>query len=220
MATYRCKDFQSFLEPWMNGERSPEARAHVRDCPECAMLAGDLEAIHTSARDWGAADAVPPGRIWTAIRAQLEAEKIIREPQLRKETGGWFEGAFRGLRRPALASVYVGVIVAVAFLVSGPVTRHYNQQRWLDGTEDFTVPVNTQLTSAEQAAVSSFGPSDPGVTASLNQNLEIVDNYIALCEKSVQEDPENELARDYLYSAYQQKADLLAQISGRGGYGR
>ena len=60
----------------------------------------------------------------------------------------------------------------------------------------------------------------PVVTASLHKNLEIVDNYIALCEKSVQEDPENELARDYLYGAYQQKADLLAQISGRGGYGR
>jgi hypothetical protein len=41
-----------------------------------------------------------------------------------------------------------------------------------------------------------------------------------LCEKSVREDPEDEVARDYLYDAYHQKADLLAQISERGDYGR
>jgi hypothetical protein len=37
-----------------------------------------------------------------------------------------------------------------------------------------------------------------------------------LCEKSVREDPQNEIARDYLYEAYRQKADLLAQMSERG----
>ena len=58
------------------------------------------------------------------------------------------------------------------------------------------------------------------MTASLQKNLAIVDNYIALCEKSVLDEPENEVARDYLYDAYQQKADLLAQISERGGDGR
>ena len=47
-------------------------------------------------------------------------------------------------------------------------------------------------------------------------NLAIVDNNIALCEKSVREEPENEIARDYLYEAYQQKADLLAQMTERG----
>jgi len=218
MPPFRCKEFHSYLEPWMNGERSPEARAHLRDCPDCRTLVGDLEAIHSSAHDWGLAEAEPPRRVWTALRAQLEAEKIIREP--RTETGGWFEAAFRGLRRPALAGAYVAAVVAVAFGLSGPVTRHFNHQRWLDGTQQFTLPANAQLTTAEQTAVSSFGEATPDVTASLHQNLEIVDNYITLCEKTVQEDPENELARDYLYGAYQQKADLLAQISGRGGYGR
>jgi hypothetical protein len=50
----------------------------------------------------------------------------------------------------------------------------------------------------------------------LHQNLAIVDNYIALCEKSVSEDPQNEVARDYLFEAYQQKADLLTQLTERG----
>ncbi len=50
----------------------------------------------------------------------------------------------------------------------------------------------------------------------MHKNLAIVDNYISLCEKSVREEPENEVARDYLYDAYQQKADLLAQMTERG----
>ena len=58
------------------------------------------------------------------------------------------------------------------------------------------------------------------MTASLHDNLAIVDNYIALCEKSVREEPENEVARDYLYDAYEQKADLLAQMTERGVNGR
>jgi hypothetical protein len=62
--------------------------------------------------------------------------------------------------------------------------------------------------------------SNPVVTASLHDNLAIVDNYIALCEKSVREEPESEIARDYLYDAYQQKASLLAQMTERGLNGR
>ncbi len=75
--------------------------------------------------------------------------------------------------------------------------------------------MSAQLT-AEQDSFASFDDANPVVTASLNNNLAIVDNYIALCEKSVQEEPQNEVARDYLYEAYQQKADLLAQMTERG----
>jgi len=55
---------------------------------------------------------------------------------------------------------------------------------------------------------------------SASKNLQIVDNLIAVCEKKVRENPYDPLAREYLYGAYQQKADLLSQLSERGGYGR
>jgi hypothetical protein len=45
--------------------------------------------------------------------------------------------------------------------------------------------------------------------------LQIVDNFIALCEKSVHEQPDNQMAREYLYGAYQQKAELLATATNR-----
>jgi hypothetical protein len=53
------------------------------------------------------------------------------------------------------------------------------------------------------------------VTDSIRRNLQIVDNFIAICEKSVREQPDNQMAREYLYGAYQQKAELLATAMNR-----
>src|SRR5580698_7317957 len=101
------------------------------------------------------------------------------------------------------------------FALSGPVNQPSNEAKWLEGTRVVSSPISAQLDSFEQSSLANRD-LNPAITASLHQNLAIVDNYISLCEKSVQEEPENEVARDYLYSAYKQKADLLAQIGERG----
>jgi ribosomal protein S15P/S13E len=56
------------------------------------------------------------------------------------------------------------------------------------------------------------------VDASLRQNLRTLNAFIAECEQHLKQNPQDELAREYLYTAYQQKADLLAAMmeSGRG----
>jgi hypothetical protein len=56
---------------------------------------------------------------------------------------------------------------------------------------------------------------DAAVTDSIRRNLNIVDNFIAMCEKNVREQPENDMAREYLYGAYEQKAELLATAMDR-----
>jgi len=56
------------------------------------------------------------------------------------------------------------------------------------------------------------------VDAALRQNLRTLNAFIAECELRLKQNPQDELAREYLYTAYQQKADLLAAMmeSGRG----
>jgi hypothetical protein len=222
MAMFHCKDFPNYLEPWMEGQRHPDAQAHVRDCPRCRALVDDLNSIQASAKEWGAIEAEPPAHLWTSLRAQLVVEGLIREgkpaPQGRR---GWFGEWFYALPRPALAGAYLAALLAVAFALSGPVNERINRQRWLAGMQNSTTPVRAHLARAEQnTTLSGLSDSNPTVTASLHDNLAIVDNHIALCEKSVREEPQNELARDYLFDAYREKADLLAQMSDRGGYGR
>ena len=70
------------------------------------------------------------------------------------------------------------------------------------------------LTVRDDSIPDSSKP-DAAVTASIRRNLGIVDNFIAMCEKSVREQPDNEMAREYLYGAYQQKAELLATATSR-----
>jgi hypothetical protein len=224
MATITCREFLSYLEPWMEGERPQDAQAHVRTCAHCTSVIKDLEIIHSEARGWNASQQDAPERVWTALREQLEQEGLIRGTIPTRQQAargqapraGWFAGLFPRLPRPVLAGAYLAALVAVAFALSGPVNRRVNEARWLKGTQISTSPLSAQLNFAEQNSNSYVTRSNPVVAASLHHNLAIVDNYIALCEKSVSEEPQNEVARDYLYEAYQQKADLLTQMTERG----
>ncbi|MGH9684052.1 MAG: anti-sigma factor family protein [Candidatus Acidiferrales bacterium] len=213
MATIGCSEFLNQLEPWLEGERSPEGRAHLSGCPRCRNVVDDLGLIQSSARNWASDEPEPPARIWTSLRAQLEMEGLIRRP--RRASKGWFVGWLPPAPRPALAGAYVAVLLALALGLSGPIRSHVNQERWRETALDTSSPLTAELDTAE-ATVAAFPKSNSPVTVSLRKNLAIVDNYITLCEKSVREEPENEMARDYLYDAYQQKADLLAQMSERG----
>jgi hypothetical protein len=235
MSTAGCSEFQKRLEAWLEGQGSAEAQAHLHDCAECRLLVEDLDAIRQTAGAWAAQETDPPARVWVSLRAQLEQEGLIRGAVLgavRDEVhdqekthpasgfAGWIEGIFASVPRPAMAGAYLLALIAVSFAVTGPSQKQANENRWISGTQTSTGPLSAKLQAAEQDSISSMVESNPIVKASLHDNLAIVDNYIALCEKSVQEDPESEGARDYLYDAYEQKADLLAQITERGADGR
>jgi hypothetical protein len=210
MSSIGCSEFIGQLDSWMEGERQPAARAHVQDCEACRGFAADLDAIQSAAPTLSVADPEPPARVWTALRAQLIEEGLIPEnvPVSAVEEKSWFTRLFASVPRPALAGGYLALLVALAFGLSNPFAPHTSAPP--------SFPLSAELDSAEQTTVSSFVSSKSPISASLHQNLEIVDHYIALCEKSVREEPENDAARQYLYQAYQQKADLIALITERG----
>jgi hypothetical protein len=54
------------------------------------------------------------------------------------------------------------------------------------------------------------------VDASLRQNLQTVNEFIAECELHLKQYPQDDMAREYLNSAYQQKAELLAAMMDSG----
>jgi hypothetical protein len=209
MASMTCRHFHDELERWMDGERSAAAQAHLRSCSACSGLIADLKAIEVEAHSWSAPLAEPPERVWVSLRNQLEAEGIIKTaPELVAQpaaSGGWWSRLFP-TARPILAGAYLAALVA--FVTAGVVTTH-------------RAPVLTAqvIRPAGIPAFPSQRISNPAV-ADLNQSLAIVDKQIAMCEKSVSEEPDNETARDFLYDAYQQKADLISEISERGELGQ
>jgi hypothetical protein len=54
------------------------------------------------------------------------------------------------------------------------------------------------------------------VDASLRDNLRTVNEFIAECQQHIKQHPGDQLAREYLESAYQQKAELLAAMMDSG----
>jgi hypothetical protein len=211
MSTMGCSEFIDQLDAWLEGERHPDARAHVRDCGSCRSVAADLDDIRAAAPALMIADPEPPPHIWAALRAQLEEEGIIHDGVRvapAKGLAGWLDAVFTAIPRPALAGAYLAFLIVVAVGLSGPFG--------LGTAPSPSFPLSAQLDSAEQTAFSSFSDTKSLVSTSLHENLAIVDNYITLCEKSVREEPDNEAAQDYLYQAYEQKADLIAQMTERG----
>jgi len=214
MRVANCNAFLEQLDEWMEGERSPSAEAHLLSCEACGNLIADLDSIRNTASSLAASDPEPSERVWIALRAQLQDEGLIHaaQPGASDTLKHWLRGTFWVLPRPVLAGAYLMALIAVGFALSGSSGLMNDSNLWMSRTQRSTQPLSASL-ATEEDAISSIADTNPVVTASLRKSLAVIDNDIALCEKSVREEPQNEFARDYLYEAYQQKADLIAQVT-------
>lgn len=215
----QCHEFEQALEQRMGKELPADAAAHLNDCARCRAVVSDLEAIESAARRLSTDEVELSPHIWPALRAQLESEGLIRTPDRTRwalvSPGSWLGNWWEALSRPALAGAYLTFLLAAAILAGLVGHLRQNQAVTPRPAEPATAFLDTQLITEEHRTVSAIRQHDPAVTDSLRENLEIVDNFIALCEKSVRDEPQNEMAREYLYGAYQQKAELLAMVMDR-----
>jgi len=217
----QCNELEQILEQHSDGPLPELANSHMNGCEACRALAADLEAIHTVAAGLGAEEIAPPEHIWITLRNQLEAEGIIHEPVPEDQSarhGWWF-----AFQRPALAGAFLSCVLVAAGMIS---TLGNSTQMAVHPTvppqqqEASVMPSAENVFKEELLTVSNrntagFPARDAAVSDSIRRNLNIVDNFIAMCEKNVREQPENEMAREYLYGAYEQKAELLATAMDR-----
>ncbi|HEY4838797.1 MAG TPA: hypothetical protein VIH72_09325 [Candidatus Acidoferrales bacterium] len=205
----QCREFESVLEQASEQPMPAEATAHLKQCENCRSLTADLEAITAMARELSVPDEEPPARIWTQLRAQLVEEGIIRTPELQHAEPartGWFAGALSWMRRPVMVAAYAAVMV----LVAGVTWLHYQN---VDDPNQFpasAVTAQNNLNKLEAQTMGDLQTIDPDANVKLRADLKIVNDFIAVCEKAVREQPKDETARQYLYGAYQQKSQLLA----------
>jgi hypothetical protein len=219
----QCEQFEQMLEQQDEGALPKPALAHLEACEACRALSADFGAIHEMALELGAEDIAPPERVWNSLRNQLEAERLIHGPQEAPQGAsqagpGWWAV----FQRPAVAGAFLGLVLAAASAVSymsnAPQTAV--QSRLTPQQETSPSPSADSVFKEEVLTVASdsipgLQRQDTAVTDSIRRNLQIVDNFIAICEKSVREQPDNQMAREYLYGAYQQKAELLATAMNR-----
>ena len=209
----QCRDVEEVLE--QEGlEPLPEtARMHVARCPHCQGYLADLATIVSSARELPA-EVEPPSRVWVTLRAQLKLEGIIKEPAAPAKVvpASWWHGFGQLFRSRALATVTVGAVIAAGAVLQ---LRQPSENAFVPVPPGIQVTLE-QLNQQEGLVRNMHLASASPVDAALEQNLEQVDDFIADCERHLKAEPQDELAREYLYGAYQQKAELLAAMMDRG----
>jgi len=209
----QCRDVEVVIEQEGLAPLPEAARAHLAGCRHCQELVSDLAAIVSVAYKLPA-EVEPPARVWASVRTQLELEGIIKEPMAApsEEHLSWWHG-FSGLfRSRALATVTAGALIVAAAILqlrqpselpSPPPPPDIGQTARL---------LNEQEVDLRNMHLTSTSPVD----TALQQDLQQVDEFIADCERRLKEVPQDDLAREYLYNAYQQKAELLSAMMDRG----
>jgi hypothetical protein len=216
----QCDQFERILEQQDDGPLPKPALAHVDLCKACRALVADLGEIHDVAMELGAEGIAPPEHVWVSLRNQLEAEGIFHDPQPAPQSvrHGWWSV----FQRPVFAGAFLALILvgAAALSYRQDLSQVAVQSQLSPQQETWAVPSADSVFKEEVLTVGNdsipgFQEQDAAVTASFRRNLGIVDNFIAMCEKDVREQPDNEMAREYLYGAYEQKAELLATATSR-----
>jgi len=206
-----CRELEIAVEQEGLQPLAAAAQAHLVGCPVCRNLVADFSAIVDAARELPT-EVEPPQRLWVSVRTQLVAEGIIREPGQHT----WWESVAAYLRHSSVATAVVGFFL----LLAGAVEIYQPPLPPAPMPAAF-VETSAMLATQEKGvahAVRARAANSP-VDASLNDNPEIVNKFIADCELRVRQEPGDEVAREYLSGAYQQKAELLSTIMERAGGG-
>jgi len=217
----QCKDVEVVLEQEGLAPLPDAARAHVAACSHCRGLIADLESI-VSLSVQLPAEVEPPARVWVSLRNQLEQEGIIKQPAAVAANGdsSWWHNLANLFRSRTFATVSVGLLIAVAAVIQvsqPPVPAVVKENAsagpsWQIPFAQTRQTLNEQEVDLRNMHLSSTSPVD----AALQQNLQQVDDFIADCERHLKADPQDDLAREYLSDAYQQKAELLSAMMDRG----
>jgi len=245
-----CKDIEVVLEQEGLEPLPEEARAHLAECVDCRSYVADLTALVDVANKLPA-EIAPPERVWVSLRAQLEAEGIIRQAaeEVTAQPTSWWSSlqAFFSNRVLATSSVGIVLVAAAVFLVRSesvappsraeiarrtpPITQVVppaNQPaKGPNAAGPLTAPSRVSapaefastaqaLDDQEPLATGLIASSNSTIDASLRDNLKKVNEFIADCERHLKDQPQDELTREYLSAAYQQKAELLSAIIERG----
>ncbi len=234
----QCKDVELVLEQEGLEPLPEEARAHLSECRDCRNYIADLTSLVDAAKKLPP-EITPPDRIWLSLRAQLEEEGIIRTPAgvIPRQPATWWESISGLFSNRVLATAMVGILIAAAAvfqirsdraihvvppvrtantgparpLAPSPVT----EARASEPAGEFDRTAR-DLNDQEPVATGMLLASTSPIDASLRDNLKKVNEFIAECERHLKEQPQDELTREYLSAAYQQKAELLSAMIERG----
>jgi len=204
---------QELLDGTLGPIRTAELEQHLDACPACRALAGDLRRIQDAAASLQSPP--PPDHVWLQIAGRLRQEGRVHD-------------------RPAPAAssshqyVWLALAAALVLAVGGSLVvllprGGAQPPPAVAGNPAPNDPVQSgveKLRQAEQLLQSGIAELKQGMgsgqqalpvaaAATLDRNLQILDQAIADSSAALQAEPQNVAARNSLFDALQRKISLL-----------
>ncbi|HET7220432.1 MAG TPA: zf-HC2 domain-containing protein [Vicinamibacterales bacterium] len=213
MSCTRRTEIQDLVDGTLGRFRAAELQQHVDACDECRALLRDLEKIRDAAQSLDAL--APPNHVWLQIAGRLRQEgRVAARPA--PEPSGRHQYVWLAIAAALVLAVGASLFVLIPRQTATPGSVAQGNAAASDtvqsGVED--------LRKAEQLLQSGVAKLKEGlgseeqalptaVTATLDSNLQILDQAIAESSSALQTDPQNVAARNSLFDALQRKISLL-----------
>jgi hypothetical protein len=201
-----CEEFKRVL-PELEGGYGIEREDHLKTCSSCSELVSELDAIAQQARLLE--DAYEPSeRVWHSIERALQQEGLIHQPRPQivpsiQRSPRW--------RFAWLLPITAGLVVGSVLLV---MHQHLVNEA---ARQPASVPVVEVSTQARPVEASAMTPDEdemlkmitaaaPALRDGYESDLRAVNAYIRDAEFSARNNPNDEIAQQYLMNAYEQRA--------------
>ena len=193
-----CTEFQGTLADFIDGGAAAEAEAHLKSCAGCAGLVADLREIAAQARLLAASDQ-PGEHLRARIMEAVELEGLSRAAAPARSL--WWGAGQPSWAVPAWAAT-VAALLLLAFGV-----RTMRQTQAPESGIALVQPA-ALVDDDDMKLLSAMEKRAPSKRARYKEHLEAVNASIRDAKRSVEQDPGNELARERLIQAYDQKSAL------------
>ena len=193
-----CAEFQRVLPYIIETGGNAAEDQHLRGCPICSDLVQDLRYIAEQAKLLVPMEDPSP-RVWNGIKHSLEREGMIKPARARGRLLGPI---------PWIGALGAMILVSfAAFLVE----RGRQQQTGAQLDEQppviRAVSLNTIATEQDdERLLQHVAAAHPASSRAYESNLKQVNASIAEAKKTLQQDPDDDDARQSLNRAYEQKA--------------
>ncbi|MGH9493343.1 MAG: anti-sigma factor family protein [Terriglobales bacterium] len=196
-----CTEFQNALPNFIDGGAAAEAEGHLKSCAACAGLVADLQEIAGQARLLAAAEE-PGEHLRARIMKSVAMEGLVRAAAPAPRRALWWGAGQSRWAVPAWA----GAVAALLLLAFG-----LNTMRETPANPAGAVAVvhpAVLVDDDDLKLLSVVEKRAPSKRARYKAHLEAVNASIRDAKRSAEQDPGNELARERLIQAYDQKSAL------------
>jgi putative zinc finger protein len=222
------------LSEYLDGELTPEEQAavesHLQGCPACTEVLNDLKRVVARAQ---AIEPRPPqADLWRAVAARIEAGGASRVTPFRAPAARRFAFTLPQLAAASLliAAMSGGLAWSLAdraakasravsrdAAVSAPVDPRPVDDAFVRADVETVSLADAQYDAAvvdlERALKQGRGRLDPATIATVEHNLETIDQAIQQAREALAGDPANTYLSGHLIEARRRKLDLLRRAA-------